>query len=278
MGLNLAAEGYESAPQQFEYDWKTVVLYALGIGAKKSELDYLYEARGPRVYPTFGIVPGYGLMFELLARANVELSHVLHGGQFLRVLGPLPSSGTARTVGSVKAIYDMKRLAQVVLGTRTEVDGKPCVEAEWTMFVRDAGGFGGKAPPRDAVRLPDTEPLWVHEDSVSPEQALLYRLSGDFNPLHADPEIATMVGFPQGPILHGLSTYGFVARAVVLRACEGDGSRLRALNAQFRKPVWPGDVLRTEAYALESGRLGLRVSAVGRDEPVVTNCWAEIEA
>jgi acyl dehydratase len=276
MGLDLTAVGYESAPQEFKYDWKAVALYALGIGAKRGELDYLYEQRGPKVYPTFGVVPAYGLMFELLCKVGAELSMVLHGGQLLRSHAPLPSSGTARTIGTVKAIYDLKRLAQVTLATRTEVDGKLCVETEWEMWVRDAGGFGGRPPPRDAVKVPDEPATWVHEEAVSPEQALMYRLSGDLNPLHADPAVAGAAGFPQGPILHGLATYGFVARAVVQSACGGDGDQLKALYGQFRKPVWPGDVLRTEGYQLGNGRIALRILAAGRDDAVVTNAWAEI--
>jgi acyl dehydratase len=278
MGLDLSAEGYESAPHEFKYDWKTVALFALGIGAKKHELDYLYEARGPKVYPMFGVVPAYALMFELLGKARVDLASVLHGGQLLRCTAPLPPGGTARTIGTVKAIYDLKRLAQVVLATRTEVDGTVCIETEWSMLVRDAGGFGGKPPPRDNVRIGDSPPLWVHEEASSPEQALLYRLSGDLNPLHADPDVAQAVGFPQGPILHGLCTFGFVGRAVIQSACGGDARRLRALHAQFRKPVWPGDVLRTEGFALEDGRIGMRVLSVGRDDPVITNCWAELQS
>jgi acyl dehydratase len=277
MTLDAAAVGHESAPSEFKYDWKNSVLYALGIGAKRAELDYLYEARGPRVYPMFAVVPGYGVLFELLARTGADLSSILHGAQLLRCHAPLPPNGTAVTVGRVEAMYDLKRLAQVVLVTRTTVDGVLCAEVEWSMFVRDGGGFGGSPPPRDRVRVPDDqEPSWIHEERVPQEQALLYRLSGDLNPLHADPSVAEQAGFPQAPILHGLCTYGYLGRAVIERACTGDADRLTALAAQFRKPVWPGDVLRTEGYALGDGRFALRVLAAGRDDPVITNAWADV--
>ncbi len=107
-------------------------------------------------------------------------------------------------------------------------------------------------------------------EATQPEQALLYRLSGDLNPLHADPTFASLVGFEQGPILHGLCTYGFLARAVIQQACGGDGRRLKGLTAQFRKPVWPGETIRTDGYTLGDGRIVLqafrRRTARGRDQ------------
>ncbi len=277
MSLDLGSVGFATEPHPFSYDFKTVVLYALGIGAKKNELDYLYEARGPKVFPTFAVVPTYPVMWALLEKTRASLADILHNSQTVRVLRPIPPSGTLRTVGRIAAIYDLKRLAQIVLTTQTEANGEPCCETECTMIVRNAGGFGGGAPPKpETIRFGDAAPAWTFEELTSPEQALLYRLSGDHNPLHADPEVAARVGFTQGPILHGLCTYGFLARAVIHAACGGDASRLKALSAQFRKPVWPGDLLRTEAVQLDDGRFGLRMLAAGRTDPVITNAWAEI--
>src|SRR5262249_16212977 len=110
----------------------------------------------------------------------------------------------------------------------------------------------------------------------SPEQALLYRLSGDYNPLHADPAFAASVGFTQGPILHGLCTYGYAARAVITHLAGGNASRLRLLSAQFRKPVWPGDTIVTEGWTLEGGKVALQASVKGRSEAVLTGGYAEI--
>jgi acyl dehydratase len=128
-------------------------------------------------------------------------------------------------------------------------------------------------------KLPDGHdgtPTFTVEQATRPEQALLYRLSGDLNPLHADPEFARAVGFEQGPILHGLCTYGFVGRALIQHACGGDPARLKAYGVQFRKPVWPGDVLSTQGFALGDGRIVLETSVVGRPEPVLTSAWAEV--
>jgi acyl dehydratase len=204
---------------------------------------------------------------------------MVHLGQVLRLERPLPASGRLETVGIVKAIYDMKKLAQVVLETRTTERGELLFTTEWTLLVRDAGGFGGPRPPKAELPRPepDQSPSFVIVLGTSPEQALLYRLSGDLNPLHADPDFAEAAGFAEGPILHGLCTFGIVTRALV-RHLGGDPGRIRALGAQFRKPVWPGDPIRTEGYDLGGGRFALEAFAADRPDPVLTNAWAETSA
>ena len=278
MSLDLSAVGYTTQAHTFEYDWKTVVLYALGIGAKKAELEYLYEAKGPKVYPTFAVVPAYVPVGDMLGKTGGNLAMVVHGGQSIRMHRPIPSEGKLSTVGTVLGIYDLKKMAQVVLQTKTSLGGEPVFDTEWSIIIRGAGGFDGPPPPKSDVPSADKDApaVWTHEEATLPEQALLYRLSGDLNPLHADPDFAAMVGFPQGPILHGLATYGFVARAVIERACGGDGNKLKAFGAQFRKPVWPGDVVTTKAQAAGDGKLALTVHAGGRPDAVITNGWAEI--
>jgi acyl dehydratase len=145
-------------------------------------------------------------------------------------------------------------------------------------LVRDAGNFGGARPPKSEVpKIPEGKsPDFEHSEATSPEQALLYRLSGDLNPLHADPAFASMAGFEQGPILHGLCTYGFVARAVIQAVCGGDSSRLKGLTAQFRKPVWPGETIRTLGYDLGDGRIALQAFAGDRPDAVITSAFAEV--
>jgi acyl dehydratase len=277
MSLDVSAVGYQTEPYVFEYTWKTVALYALGIGAKKSELEYVYEAKGPKVYPTFAVVPAYVPVGDMLGRTGGNLAMVVHGGQIVRMHRPIPSEGKLSTIGTVLGIYDMKKMAQVVLETKTTLGGEPLFDTEWSIIIRGAGDFGGPPPPKsETPSAPkDKAPDWTHEEATSPEQALLYRLSGDLNPLHADPDFAAMVGFPQGPILHGLATYGFVARAVVQRACGGDANKLKAFGAQFRKPVWPGDTIKTQAHVVGAGKLALSVHAGDRPDAVITNGWAE---
>jgi acyl dehydratase len=254
------------------------ILYALGIGAKQDELDLLYEGRGPRVFPTFAVVPSYPSLSQLMERAKAPLASVIHHSQSIRVHRPIPREGRLMTVGTITEIYDLKRFAQVVFATKSELQGELVCETEWTLLVMDHGGFGGPRPPRTpSLSLPkDRAPDFTTVEQTSAEQALLYRLSGDLNPLHADPAVAREAGFEQGPILHGLCTFGYLGRAVVKGPCGGDERRLVALGAQFRKPVWPGETIRTVGYSAEENKWSLAAIAADRPEAVVTRAWAEV--
>ncbi|MFW5739587.1 MAG: MaoC family dehydratase, partial [Myxococcota bacterium] len=167
--------------------------------------------------------------------------------------------------------------AQFVIRTHSALDdGTPVFETEWAIIVRGAGGFGGEPPPRrDEGKVPEREPDFRVEQKTLEEQALLYRLSGDTNPLHADPAVAAKAGFDRGPILHGLATLGFAARAVVSATCEGDADRLKFLHGQFRRPVWPGDTLATDGWR-EDNRVVYQTRVKERDEVVLANGWAEV--
>ncbi len=280
MALDQASVGYVTQPYAFTYDWKNLATYALGIGAKRDELAYLYEgiAGGMSVYPTFAVVPAYDAVVDLLARTGGDLAMVVHGGQTVRAYGAIPASGTLSTTGTLTGMYDLKKFGQVVLETKTTLDGVPLFDTTWSIIYRNAGGFGGPRPPTSNDPSPpkDREPDWTFSEATSPEQALLYRISGDRNPLHADPGFAEAVGFPQGPILHGLCTYGFAARAIVKKGLNGDVSRLKAFGAQFRKPVWPGDTLVTSGYDLGDGKLSVVTTVEGRPDAVLASAWAEV--
>ena len=278
MAIDLTAVGTKSAPRVFPYDDRATVLYALAIGARRDELAYLFEGHGPRVYPTFGVIPTTDVVFDCLQRTGCDLSMIVHHAQELSVPAALPSSGTLTTVGEVSAIYDMKKLAQIVVDTSSsDESGKVVTTSRWTILVRGAGNFGGAPPPKKADEAPvprDRPADFRVEQTTTTEQALLYRLTGDRNPLHADPEMAARVGFPQGPILHGLCTLGYTARALIVAALGGDGDRMVQIGAQFRRPVWPGDTLVTEGWALDDGRFALQTSVDGRPDPVLTSAWA----
>jgi acyl dehydratase len=147
------------------------------------------------------------------------------------------------------------------------------------MLFRGEGGFGGEPPPKVSppVEVPkDTPPTFVIEETSSPEQALLYRLSGDYNPLHADPDFAQAVGFAQGPILHGLCTYGYMVRHAAAGACGGDATRLTAFDAQFRRPVWPGETIVTEGWQVRPDAVALKVKVKGKDDAVILGAWATL--
>jgi acyl dehydratase len=278
MSLDLSAVGYETQPFFFEYDWKIPALYALGVGAKREELDYLYEARGPRVLPSFAVVPAYPALEPLVARAGADMRLVVHGAQSITLHAPIPEAANLRTVARIDGLYDLKRLSQVVFTTRTENEGKLLFETEWTLVVRDTGGFGGPRPPKsEAPKLPKDAPaMFDRTQTIPAEQALLYRLSGDLNPLHADPDFAREVGFSEGPILHGLCTFGYVTRAVVAEACKGDERKLKKISVQFKKPVWPGETLQTVGFESEDGRIALAAYAANRPDAVVGGAWAEL--
>jgi acyl dehydratase len=277
MSLDLSSVGAHTKAYAFEYDFRQTVLYALGVGATKDELDFLYEGRGPRVLPSFAVVPAFASAAELFERTGSDPLRLLHGWQTVRLHRPLPPAARLETVGVVKGIYDMKKFAQVVLETHTTERGEPLFETEWVLYVRDAGGFGGARPPKNELpRVPSGQtPTFSTTLGTSPEQALLYRLSGDMNPLHADPDFAGRAGFAEGPILHGLCTFGVLTRALI-RHLGGDERPIRAIGAQFRKPVWPGETIRTEGYDLGSGRFALEAFAADRPDPVITNGWAEV--
>lgn len=278
MVLDLDAVGKPTEVFTFEYDWKDVVLYALGIGARAAELDYLYDVRGPKVYPTFAVVPAFPVNLAALQSVGGNLLAIVHGGQRIVLHAPIPPCGTLRTTGAVAGIYDRVRMGQVVVETKTtDVEGKLLFETTWSILYRGEGGIGPKPPkrPGDDVKPPSRPPDFTHEEKTSETQALLYRLNGDINPLHADPQLSQMAGFGETPILHGLCTVGHAARAVILNACGGDGDGLRILDAQFRKPVWPGDTLVTEGWK-EGGRVVFAVKTKERGEPVITNAIAEV--
>jgi acyl dehydratase len=280
MPFDLSIVGKPSEPQLHSYTWKDTVLYALGVGAKHDELDYLYEGRGPKVLPSFAVVPTYKPMFDLLARTGGSFATVVHGAQKVVVRKPFAPEGTLSTVARVKGLYDLRRFTIAHVETETsDRTGERVCDTTWTIIFRGEGGWGGAPPPREpsGIDVPKDRPADFRiEEATTREQALLYRLSGDLNPLHADPEFAKGVGFEQGPILHGLCTYGHMIRHVARGACGGDASKLTGFDASFKKPVWPGDTLVTEGWTVAPGKIALTVSVKERAELVIGGAWATV--
>jgi acyl dehydratase len=279
MPLDLTLVGKPSPPAFFEYSWRDVVLYALGIGAKRDELDYLYEARGPKVFPSFAVVPMFKPMLDLLGKTGGNLAMLVHGGQRVTTHAPIAPSGTLATTATVRAIYDMRKFAQVIIDTRIEDGaGNLVAETSSSMLFRGEGGFGGEPPPKSPppVEKPkDSPPTFAIAEATVLEQALLYRLSGDYNPLHADPGFAASVGFAQAPILHGLCTFGFMLRQAAKGAAV-DPMRFRAFEGQFRRPVWPGDTIVTDGWQVRPDAMALQVRVQDKDDPVIVGAWATL--
>jgi acyl dehydratase len=286
MPLDHALVGKASDSSKTIYTWEDTVLYALGIGAKRDELDYVYEGRGPKVYPSFAVVPKFEPMLELLAKTGGNMAMIVHGAERVSVRRAFAGAGTLHTTATIRGIYDMRKFASVLVDTETKNEaGAVVATTTSSILFRGEGGFGGQAPPKEvpvAVVPKGRAPDFRVEEKTSLEQALLYRLSGDFNPLHADPEFAASVGFEQGPILHGLCTFGYMVRHVAKEALGGDASRFTAFEAQFRKPVWPGETLVTEGWFVgprtDATAVAVAVSVKERGETVLSNAWASYAA
>jgi acyl dehydratase len=253
----------DRGPRQhvFRYTWKDVVLYNLGIGAQSQDLPFVYENvdGGLQVIPSFAAIAAGGLILDF-AR-NVDGSRFLHGEQMVRLHRPLPPQGTIVSTGRVKDVWDKGKAAVVRFESQGHTEGgEHLFDVEHVAFHVGGGGFGGdpgpKAEPLDppAGVAPDLSTA----DRVPENQAALYRLSGDLNPLHIDPGFARRGGF-QRPILHGLCTYGYATRAILNGLCGGDVSRFGEFKGRFSSAVWPGETLFTEAWQRGEGRYAIRV-------------------
>jgi acyl dehydratase len=252
MPLNLDAVGAVSAPVERSWSSTDCLLYALGVGAGSLdatdfELEYTTENsadRPQRVLPTFAAVVGGGGP-PRTTLGSFDPAMLVHGEQAIELSGPIPPGGTVRTTSVVTGIYD-KGSGAVVVSESTSVDahsGEPRFASTTSLFIRGEGGFGGeRGPSTSADPWPGREPDDVVTYAVRPDQALVYRLSGDRNPLHSDPVFAKRAGFDR-PILHGLCTYGFTGRALLHAACGSDPARFRSMSGRFSRPTYPGDTL-----------------------------------
>jgi acyl dehydratase len=277
MALDPSTVGLSIGAIAHSYTWRDVVLYALGIGARRDELDYLYEGRGPAVIPTFAVVPAMPALMEAMARTGGAFDRIVHGHQKVTVHARIPPSGTLRTKATVVAMYDLKKMAQVIVRTEShDAAGVHLFDTEWGIVVLGEGGWGGEAPPSRDGAPPARDPDFTITETTTPEQALLYRLSGDHNPLHADPDCSLVrERFDGKPILHGLCTYGFAARALARAVAGGDATRITQLSGRFSKPVFPGDTLVLEGWR-EGNSVRARVRTAERGDAVITHLSAEI--
>ena len=277
MAIKLDLVGKKSAPIKHKYVWKDCVLYALGVGAKVDELDYLFEMNGPKVLPTFAVVPSFNSLISVAGDLGANPMMILHGEQKIILHRPIPPNGEFSTVAEVKGIYDKGKGALVMVEAKTtDEKNEPVFDNWFSIFVRGEGGFGGERGP-EALKADPPQgkaPDFSFSETTAPEQALLYRLSGDLNPLHASPQFAKMGGFDR-PILHGLCTYGFAGRAVLKHACGGDPKRLKTFAARFAGVVFPGDTLTTQGWQVEPGKWVVEAKTQ-EGKVVLSNAIAEI--
>ncbi len=259
--VDLSVIGNKSEPVVFEYTWRDVALYALGVGASADELSLVYEGSsgGIKVLPSFCVAPAIKA-FPYVGE-DIEWSRMLHGEQTIRLSRPFPPEGRIVQIGELTNIYDKGKGAvfHIQITGRTE-EGDHLYDANWAIFYLGAGGFGGDPGPKaEPLDPPEgVEPDLTLSYKVAENQAVLYRLSGDLNPLHLDPEAAGRGGFDR-PILHGLCTYGFAVRAIVNGVLGGDVDRFRSFRARFSDVVYPGDTLTTQCW-VDKGRCLVRVN------------------
>lgn len=277
--INLDPVGKVDGTTVHEYGSRDVVLYHLGIGARGSDLEFVYEGAlgGLKVCPTYAVVPILGPLMKVLPKFNVPLKTVLHGEQVIFLERAIPAQGVLLTTVTVPAVYDKGKAALLIVETETaDKAGNLLFRARASLFCQGLGGFGGDPGPKSQVReIPKGRKTAFEISQKTGEyQAALYRLSGDLNPLHIDPMAASFSGFPR-PILHGLCTFGFAGRAVLEGACGNDVGRLKEYGVRFSAPVFPGDVITTRGWNMGGGMYHLQVSTERGD--VLSNAYARVE-
>jgi acyl dehydratase len=249
MSLDHSLVGVPGEPRQRSWTSKDALLYAIGVGAGLGdplrELEFSTEnCEGieQKVLPTYGVLLAQA--GSLRSLGDFDRAKLVHAEQYVELHRPLPVEGTVRTSVTVTGIYD-KGSGALVESQSVAVDpatGEPVITTRTGTFIRGEGGFGGDRGSSAAWRLPDRAPDHKVVEQTRPEQALLYRLSGDRNPLHVDPRFAARGGFSR-PILHGLCTYGFTGRVLLHELCGSDPARFTSMSGRFSAPVLPGESL-----------------------------------
>jgi acyl dehydratase len=263
MGLDHSLIGVPGEPQLRSWDSKDALLYAVGVGAglgdPLQELEFTTEnCEGieQQVLPTFAVLVAQPQTGRSLG--DFDRAMLVHAEQSFELHRPLPVAGAVVTTSTVTGIYD-KGSGALVVTENVAIDaatGQPLVTSQAGVFIRGEGGFGGPRRAEPDWQLPDRAPDHQLVQQTRPEQALLYRLSGDRNPLHADPKFAARGGFSQ-PILHGLCTYGITGRALLRAVCDGDPARFRAMSGRFTRPVLPGEPLTVSVWCRDDGESAL---------------------
>jgi (3R)-3-hydroxyacyl-CoA dehydrogenase / 3a,7a,12a-trihydroxy-5b-cholest-24-enoyl-CoA hydratase / enoyl-CoA hydratase 2 len=279
---------YQFTPAQSRYTERDTSLYALSIGAATDpmdaeELPFVYElsGRGHKAFPTMAVTFPFVLLPQLFEIPGLAVNPmmIVHGEQYFELKRPLPTAAAFTNHAHISHVYDKGSGAVIIMetSTRDENDNEIALNRS-SFFVRGMGGFGGERGPSGKINLPpEREPDAIVRQQTQPNQALLYRLnsSGDRNPLHADPQMAAFGGF-DSPILHGLCTYGFAARAVLKQFANNDVGRFKAMQARFSKHVFPGETLVTEMWQESPERIIFQTKTAERNEIVLSNAAIEL--
>lgn len=281
--LNTAL-GAELPSQEFSWTASDVALYALGVGAAGDPMDttgleYIHDT-APKVLPSFATVAATMNVTEAprvsFPGVEIDLAKVVHGSQSVRLHRPIPADGTATTTTKIAEIQDKGSAAVIIQESETvSADGEKLWTARSGIFARGEGGFGGERGSSEKVEYPEREADHTIEVATLPQQALIYRLCGDRNPLHSDPAFAEAAGFPR-PILHGLCSYGLVLRAVVDEVLGGDVEKVRGYGVTFGGIFFPGETMRIRVWE-EGTQLLVAATVVEReDAPVLKNVVVDL--
>jgi 3-hydroxyacyl-CoA dehydrogenase/3a,7a,12a-trihydroxy-5b-cholest-24-enoyl-CoA hydratase len=282
--------GYTFEPLVYTYTERDACLYALGVGAPadtldQDELKFVYElsGRGFQVLPTFAVLYPSKMIDVLVTGriGGIEFNPMMlvHGEQYLEIKRTIPTAGRITCYPKISQIYDKGSGMLVVTDTTChDENGDEIAFNQSSMFIRGLGGFGGSRGPSSEINVPpDRAPDVIHQEKTLSQQALIYRLSGDINPLHADPAMAAIGRFDR-PILHGLCTFGFAGRAVLKHFCQNDPAQFRSIKVRFSKHVFPGETLVTEMWKISDTEIVVRCKVAERGEYVLTHALVEIQA
>lgn len=272
----------------YTYDERDAVLYALGVGAPADwldpdELKFVHEVQPDfQVLPTFAVTYAKELHHLVLSGDMAGIKYnpmmLVHGEQGLRILASPPRAATVNSTITVADIFDKGSGLLMVLDVNScDANGQLLAQARSSLFIRGLGGFGGERGQSSGTSPPDRCPDAEIEEATLTRQALIYRLSGDANPLHVDPRMAAIGNFDR-PILHGLCTLGFGARAVLKRFCDNDAERLAGISARFAHHVFPGETLITDMWDMGAGEVRFQTKAKERDAVVLSNASAQLRA
>ncbi len=266
----------------FSYTDTQMLLYNLSVGMGRdpydeNELPYVFEQPALKVVPTAAAVLGGGGA-NLLQGIDIDWNKVLHGEQRLKLHRAIPPAAELLGNSRIAEVVDKGPEKGAILTLQMDVrlaDGEPLYTMENVIFMRGNGGCGGPAKSAATPHVvPEREPDLVHVSETRPDQALLYRLNGDRNPLHAEPAFAARAGFPK-PILHGLCSYGIACRAVLASVCDYDPARLRSFDVRFTSPVFPGETIHTDIW-VDGNIVSFRCRVAQRDIVLINNGRCEI--
>ena len=266
---------------------RDTMLYALGVGLgadpmDEQQLQYVYE-KNLMALPTMAIIMGYAGPWHATMDTGITRSHVVHGEQGFVIHKALPVEGAITGKTKLTAVLDKGADKGALLLTENEVRDKATGELICTLtsttFCRKDGGFGGPSvapgPPKPVHTIPERAPDQICDLATLPQAALIYRLSGDYNPLHAEPAYAAKAGFKQ-PILHGRATFSVAGHALLKTCCGYDPAKFKSMEGRFSSPVYPGEVIRTEMW-MAGKVVTFRSTVPARGVTVLNNGRAEIE-